>query len=342
MDLITIGEFARASGLTTKALRLYDEMGLLEPIEVDDATGYRRYSEQQLDRARLVARLRLIGMPLARIRGIADLPRGAAAAELTSYWRQVEADGATARALVTALVQELSPMEDTRMDPKPVTIEHAARSGIGGRDAQHDAARVDSPLFAVADGVGDSAGVAEAAVAALGPAHDVAGLDESVRRAAEAVIAASDGHPDAGTTLTVLILHGQQALIGHLGDSRAYLVRDGRLERLTRDHTVVQTLIDEGRLSPEEARLDDRRVLLNRALAADASPQPDLSVRTTRPGDRFVLTTDGVHAFVDPVQLGTLLVSEASATQVADAVAKAVEDVGAPDNWAVVVVDLAG
>ncbi len=68
MEHLSIGEFARTSGLTPKALRLYDELGLLTPTRVDPFNGYRWYAPEQLDRARLVARLRLIGMPLARIR----------------------------------------------------------------------------------------------------------------------------------------------------------------------------------------------------------------------------------------------------------------------------------
>ena len=114
MRLMSIGDAARASGLSAKALRLYDETGLLPPAEVDPVTGYRWYAAEQLDRARLVARLRLAGMPLARIRVVADLAgrsRRAAAAELTSWWRQVEADTVSARALVADLVAELDEKE---------------------------------------------------------------------------------------------------------------------------------------------------------------------------------------------------------------------------------------
>ncbi|MBJ7529051.1 MAG: MerR family transcriptional regulator, partial [Nocardioides sp.] len=114
---MSIGDFARASGLTPKALRLYDDSGLLEPAEVDPHTGYRWYAEQQLARARLVARLRLVGMPLARIRVVAGLGPAAAVAELVSYGRQLSADTASARALLASLVDELghAPDEETPM-----------------------------------------------------------------------------------------------------------------------------------------------------------------------------------------------------------------------------------
>ena len=116
MERMTIGEFAREAGLTAKALRLYDEMGLIAPAEVDPSTGYRYYGPDQLERARLVACLRLVGMPLARIRQVADLPREAAAAAVTSYWRQVEADTRTRRARVQALVEEMRAKETHMME----------------------------------------------------------------------------------------------------------------------------------------------------------------------------------------------------------------------------------
>lgn len=345
MDLILIGDFARASGLTPKALRLYDEMGLLAPAEVDPVSGYRWYAADQLDQARLVARLRLVGMPLARIRVVAALPPAAAAAELRSYWRQVEADTATARDAMASLVRDISPKEHamhTVHATPDSTASHAARSGIGARDAQLDAVLDGPDVFAVADGFGTGADVADAALAALGTPRTIDELDEAVRRAAAAVaaVATAADQADSGCTLTAVVLDEDQLLLAHIGDSRAYLVREGRLERLTRDHSVVQTLIDEGRLTPDEARLDERRVQLNRALAVDAPPHPDLAVRVTQPGDRIVLTTDGVHREVDPADLAAILVAPGSPADIADAVADAVAAVDAPDNWTVLVVDL--
>jgi serine/threonine protein phosphatase PrpC len=103
---------------------------------------------------------------------------------------------------------------------------------------------------------------------------------------------------------------------------------------------VVQTLVDEGRLTAEEARLDDRRVQLNRAVAVGEWYLPDLAVHATRPGDRFVLTTDGVHGELDAVELAVLLMAGDPADAVADSVVRAVERTGADDNYVVVVVDL--
>jgi DNA-binding transcriptional MerR regulator len=108
MELWTIGAFAKAARLSPKALRLYDELELLVPAHTDPVSGYRRYSRDQLARARLVARLRRIGMPLARIREVCDLPRGEAAKAVAGYWDEVEAEQKQRRDIVRFLVETLS------------------------------------------------------------------------------------------------------------------------------------------------------------------------------------------------------------------------------------------
>jgi serine/threonine protein phosphatase PrpC/lambda repressor-like predicted transcriptional regulator len=357
--MLTIGEFAQATGLTAKALRLYDDLGLLAPADVDERTGYRRYTPDQVDRAKLVARLRSAGVPLRRIATIVGLDdREAAAAELLSYWRQVEADTASARQVVATLVSQMrghgTTMEPTTSTTRTPATRSAHRAGQGGRSLALDrvyprehrvAAQVTGQrLFAVADGYGNE-GAADAALDALEALDDVevhadplGALDEAVTRAAEAV--AGREAEAGGTTLTALLLSGDRALVAHVGDSRAYVVRDGGLERLTRDHTVVQSLIDEGRLTEDEARADENRALLNRALAPGSPAAPDLSVRPVLPGDRFVLTTDGVHSVLEPRDLAEVLVTPGTPDDVARAVEDAVLAAGAPDNYGVVVVDV--
>jgi len=108
VDLMSIGEFARLSRLSAKALRLYDELGLLRPAQVDLASGYRWYASGQLDNARLVASLRQIGMPLAQIQLILDLEPAATAAQVGAYWSGAEADHAARRHLVGSLVDRLT------------------------------------------------------------------------------------------------------------------------------------------------------------------------------------------------------------------------------------------
>ena len=347
MTRMTIGDFARATGLTAKALRLYDETGLVRPAEVDEWTGYRYYRADQLDRARLVARLRLIGMPLDRITVVADLAAGARAAELLSYWRQVEADTSSRRALVAVLVDELRTEEhDMSIDDTAVPAV-AARTGSGCRDDQLDALVTGRRLFAVADGFGSDPRTAARALGELASLDAVTGTVDPVRLLDEAVIAAGavvSNQPAAddgpGCTLTALLLGGPEAAIAHVGDSRVYLVREDRLARLTRDHTHVQSLVDEGRLTEDEARSDRRRADLNRALVAGGSAKPDISLHAVRPGDRFVLTTDGVHAVLPPADLSSLVLSGATPEDVVARVEAAVLDAGAPDNYTVVAVDL--
>ena len=107
--MLSIGEFARASGLTAKALRRYDELKLLPPAVVDQSNGYRYYAEGQVEKAHLVARLRSAGVPLGRIAAIIGASTPAAAADqVLSYWRQVEDDRASAREVIASLVALLS------------------------------------------------------------------------------------------------------------------------------------------------------------------------------------------------------------------------------------------
>ncbi|MGN0062916.1 MAG: MerR family transcriptional regulator [Nocardioides sp.] len=322
-ELMTIGDFARASGLTPKALRLYDDLGLVRPAEVDPFSGYRRYAPGQLEVARLVAALRLLGMPLARIQTVVDRPSAAAAREVEAYWAQVEADTRSRRDMVIALVKQLR-NEEEPMSTTTTTL-HAAYGTShrqGARDRQQDALLTTPDLFAVADGFGQRDDLAAAAL----QAYATGGL-----------VAACDAYdPGSGTTLTAVTIEGSAARITHVGDGRAWLVRDGQVRQLTHDHTVVAGLIESGQLTPDEARSHQHRHLLNRALVPGVVADED-SVELL-PGDRLVLTTDGVHAYVE--DLAPLLAGPGSPQEVADAVADAVSAAGEPDNHTVVVAEL--
>ncbi len=121
--MLSIGEFARASGLTAKALRLYDELELLTPAEVDRSNGYRYYAPEQVEQARLVARLRSAGVPLPRIAAIigASTPEQAVD-EVLSYWRHVEAHTASAREVITSLVALLRGQDNTMNSSTPLEV----------------------------------------------------------------------------------------------------------------------------------------------------------------------------------------------------------------------------
>lgn len=345
VDLMTIGAFAEATGLTPKALRLYDESGLVVPVDVDAWTGYRRYAPEQVERARRVARLRRLGMPLARVAEVVDLPARAASAALTSWAREVTAQAAATAVEVDRLVRDLAPdgaQEEVVMtSTTPIAVADVGhRVEQGSRASQEDVAHVGERLVVVADGVGDSPGVAARALAAF-VADDPRSLAELDAATATAAAALTGTPPGGGSTLTAALVGDGELLLAHLGDSRAYRVRGGVLEQLTRDHNLVQGLVDGGRLTPEEARLDERRPVLVRALAPEGPAQPDLAVHPVQPGDRVVLTTDGVHARLTAAALADLLLADAPAQDVADAVVAAVEAAGADDNLTVVVLDLA-
>jgi protein phosphatase len=342
MQRMTIGDFAREAGLTPKALRLYDEMGLIVPADVDPDSGYRYYAAAQLERARLVARLRLVGMPLARIRQVADLPPAGKTAAVTSYWRQVEADTMTRRTRVHALVEEMRAKETHMSGISTKRSEVAGRLEQGGRPEQLDAIDVGEKRWVVADGTGTGGRAAAVALAAFLASElegePTAALDAAVARAQRAVEKLAGGRT-LSSTLTAAWLLDDCLAVAHIGDSRAWLMRDGELNRLTTDHTEVQSLIDDGSLTEDEARSDPRNNLLNRALAEGASGEADVFVVPVRDHDRIVLTTDGVHAVLAPDRLHALIAAGTPQESV-DAIAAAVEEAGAPDNYSVVVADL--
>jgi protein phosphatase len=329
--LMTSGEFARASRLSPKALRLYDELGLLSPAEVDPVTGYRRYAPAQLEHARLVAWLRRLGMPLARIRSVSSMPRGEAAADLTAYWRQVEAEMSARRDLATFLIGYLSGRGASMSNNEQLVIQYGVRSDVGlQRDVNEDSAYASARLLAVADGMGGHAAgeVASAAVIdALRPLDTeipagelLDALDHAVRTAGSTLrhMAASDPSlADMGTTLTALVVSGSQLGLVHIGASRAYLLRDGELYQITHDHTMVQSLLEEGKITPAEVASHPQRSLILRALVANNDYDADLQLRNVKDGDRYLLCSDGLHEVADADAIAAVLRTVADSDQAA-------------------------
>ncbi|MGW4434903.1 MerR family transcriptional regulator [Streptomyces sp. NPDC004596] len=351
MELLTIGAFAKASRLSPKALRLYDELELLRPARVDPDTGYRYYALRQLRRARLVAWLRRLGMPLAEIRAVCDLAAADAAREVRAYWARVEAETAARRDLAAFLVDELT-AESRRDHTTMLELRYSAHSDRGHvRASNQDCVYAGRRLLAVADGFGPAgAPASSAAVEALrfldegeAPgAGDVLNLlEDAVRSAGEAVRDLADGGEEAGTTLTALLWTGSKLALVHIGDSRAYLLRDGELFRISHDHSVVQSLIDEGRLSPEEARSHPQRALLLRALGADGpAVAADLRLQEAREGDRYLLCSDGLTGVVADARIKELLAGAADPEAAAGVLIDAANAAGGPDNVSCVVADV--
>jgi protein phosphatase len=334
VELLTIGTFARAARLSPKALRMYDELGLLRPTAVDAETGYRYYHPSQLERARFVGQLRRMGMPLARIQGVVDLPPAGAAAAIKAYWAEVEADVAARGDLAAFLVEVLSGRGKIMSE---LALRYAARTDAGrGRDTNDDFAYAGAQLLAVADGVRGHTGASAAAVGALSahPTFDLGDLS-SLAAEAEKAVSALDG--EKVTTLTALAWDGSRIGVLHIGDGRAYLLRNGVLARLTQDHSYVQKMIDEGELTAEQARSHPQRAMLVRAFGAVG--EADLSLRTAIAGDRYLLCTDGLWAGVDDDELRDALAAGGDPEQTVRRLAELAEAAGATDDFAIVVAD---
>ncbi|WP_433518972.1 MerR family transcriptional regulator [Nonomuraea sp. CA-143628] len=354
MGLLTIGAFARAARLSPKALRLYDELGLLPPAAVDGESGYRFYDPAQLERARLIVWLRRLGMPLAGIRQVCDLEPEAAAEQVAGYWEQVMAATAVREQLATFLVDYLSGRGSAVEDAEAmIGIRYAARSESGlVRTSNEDSVYAGTRLLAVADGMGGPGGnlASAAAIEALKsleleavPAGDLLGaLADAVTHADRAIqgIAESALSGEPATTLTAMLWSGSQLALVHIGDTRAYLLRGGEVFQITHDHTYVQELVDEGRLSPEEAASHPQRSLLARALTGKGGAQPDLSLHTAVAGDRYLLCSDGLSTVVSAESLHGVLSSTEGPEQVLDELVRLAYAAGAPDNVACVVADV--
>jgi PPM family protein phosphatase len=355
VELMSSGAFARASGLSRKALRLYDELGLLAPARVDPVSQYRFYEPAQLEQARLVAWLRRVGMPLAAIRAVSTLPPSRAAAELAAYWAGVEAETAARRELAAFLIDYLSG-RDTAMsdDHGTLAVRCAVQSDIGlQRTDNEDAAYAGARLLAVADGMGGHAAgemASAAVIEALRPLDTAVpagellnALDHAVRRANSALrdmVQADPSLHGMGTTLTALLWSGSELGLVHIGDSRAYLARDGEVFQITHDHTVVQSLLDEGKITAGEVASHPQRMLLLRALSADRSFEPDLQLHQALPGDRYLLSSDGLHAVVAAESIARVLLTVSDPDQAAkDLIALAI-DGGGPDNITCIVADV--
>ena len=234
-------------------------------------------------------------------------------------------------------------------------LRYAAKSDVGMvRKDNEDSGYAGRTLLVVADGMGGHAAgelASSTVVATLAeldsedlPAGDVlTALDDAMLTSAERItqfIQADPSRSGMGTTLTAVLWRGGRIALIHVGDSRAYLVRDGHLSQISHDHTYVQTLVDAGRISAEEARSHPKRNLLLRAIDGTGVPEGETSIREARVGDRYLLCSDGLSGVVpDPVierVLSQVPDPTAAVTELVDLALAA----GAPDNVTAVVADV--
>lgn len=217
------------------------------------------------------------------------------------------------------------------------------------REQNEDSYLVRAPIFAVADGMGGHRGGEVASRLALETVdrmsredHEI-DLRSAVRDANRVVLERASGDTalsGMGTTLTLLRVEGPRVRLAHVGDSRAYLLRDGELRQLTDDHTLVNRMVREGKLTEEEARIHPHRSILTRALGVDGDIEIDVFTVELDPGDRILLCSDGLTTIVGDEEIRAVLTSRADPQEACDELVTAANRGGGPDNITVVVLDI--
>ncbi|MFF3407090.1 Stp1/IreP family PP2C-type Ser/Thr phosphatase [Streptomyces sp. NPDC002742] len=221
------------------------------------------------------------------------------------------------------------------------------------REGNEDSGYAGPRLLAIADGMGGQAAgeVASSEVISTIVAldDDVPGSDiltslgTAVQRANDQLRLMVEEDPQLegmGTTLTALLWTGQRLGLVHVGDSRAYLLRDGVLTQITQDHTWVQRLVDEGRITEEEATTHPQRSLLMRALGSGDHVEPDLSIREVRAGDRYLICSDGLSGVVSHQTMEDTLASYQGPQETVQELIQLALRGGGPDNITVIVADV--
>jgi serine/threonine protein phosphatase PrpC len=238
------------------------------------------------------------------------------------------------------------------------TFALTARSEVGlVRSGNEDSALTSANLIAVADGMGGHAGGEVASAIAITQLLKLVPISQSLEIDADSIedlLAQSINEIDdeilrvtndqlelkgMGTTLTALLLHEERIALIHIGDSRAYRLRDGVLEQLSVDHTVIQELLDSGKLTPNEVNEHPQRSLLTQVLMGAGNLSPVLVVYERKVGDRYLLCSDGLSSVLTNKEIKSLL----KKSNRADAVSALIEATylnGAPDNVTVVVTDI--
>ena len=226
----------------------------------------------------------------------------------------------------------------------------AARTEVGNvREHNEDNLLATSPLFVVADGMGGhEAGEVASQIAVDVMAEnapdgpDSGALARAVCLANEAVMrgaADGTGRPGMGTTMTAALVCDDKLIVAQVGDSRAYLLHDGALQRITRDHSLVADLVAQGRITEEEARIHPQRSVITRALGSDPHMQPDTYRMRVERGDRLLLCSDGLSSMVDDAVIESILLTKSGAREACDALVDEALGAGGLDNVTAIVID---
>jgi len=230
-------------------------------------------------------------------------------------------------------------------------VKVGSRTDVGCvRDHNEDALLVQAPLFAVADGMGghEAGEVASAlaieALAERAPRRiDPIALTEAIAAANAAILRGArdgTGKDGMGTTLTVAVLEGSRLLIAQVGDSRAYLLHEGKLQQVTRDHSLVEELVSTGKITPAEAAVHPNRSVITRALGGEVATHPDLYELEVANGDRLLLCSDGLSGLIDTMAIRHILNEARDPQKAADALIDAAREAGGYDNISTIVVNV--
>lgn len=245
-----------------------------------------------------------------------------------------------------------SPRNDTS-SVEVVSSYYGSRTEIGNvREHNEDSLTVLPPLFAVADGMGGHEAGEVASEITINTLNDLAPQSADAEALARAVVAANlnvikapsqgVGREGMGTTLTAAILEKERLVIAQVGDSRAYLLHNGSLQQLTRDHSLMADMIEAGQLTEAEARVHPNRSVITRAIGSDPHMQPDLYELNVETGDRLLLCSDGICGMIEDHEIASIMRQAPSAQSCADQLVEAALAAGGFDNATAVVVDVEG
>jgi protein phosphatase len=251
-----------------------------------------------------------------------------------------------------------TPPEDGAVDPRDgaevprLELRYAALSDVGRvRKDNQDSGFASEHLLVIADGVGGAARgdiASSTAVQALRrldeapPGDMLEALAGAIHRAHDRIAELVEQDPaldGTSTTVTAALFDGHRVGVAHIGDSRGYLLRDGTLSQLTKDHTFVQSLIDEGRITEDEARTHPHRNLILRAVDGVHETDPDLFYIELAPGDRLLLCSDGASGVLDHDRLADILGTGSVDYAVVELIRSSL-DAGSSDNITCVVADV--
>lgn len=236
---------------------------------------------------------------------------------------------------------------------KGTVTSFGSRTDIGSvREQNEDSLVVAPPLFVVADGMGGheagevASEIAVETIQEAAPTHpDAEDLGKAVELANRAIIDAAlsgRGKPGMGTTCTACMLEESRLVIAQVGDSRAYLLHNGSLTQLTRDHSLMANMIEAGQITPEEARFHPNRSVITRALGNDPNTTPDLYEINVEAGDRLLVCSDGLTAMVEDGDIAEIMSRQPDPQRCASMLVNKAIEAGGADNITVIVADVEG